>query len=102
MLFRSVLSMGLMSFNNFFSKSEPKTHTYVLFSISKLVKFRPFTILSPEFGIKYSSTPRTDASGSVFLASNFTSAVEVAVNETEVLVKGYLKFSLNDFAFVHA
>jgi hypothetical protein len=46
-------------------------------------------VSKPEFPKKCSSTPTTEISGSVFWDSNFTSALEVAVNEREVSVNGY-------------
>jgi hypothetical protein len=48
------------------------------------VKFLPRLVSKPELFIKYSSTPSTVISGSVLFASYFTSAFEVAVNESEV------------------
>ena len=58
----------------------------MLLAISKVVKFLPFVVSKPEFIKKYSSTPKTVISGSVFLDSDFTSAFEVAVKESEVCV----------------
>jgi hypothetical protein len=54
-----------------------------LLAISKL-KLRPRLVSKPELVIKYSSTPTTDIAGSVLSPSYFTSAMEVAVKETEV------------------
>ncbi len=62
--------------------------------MSKLLKFLPTLVSSPELMVKYSSTPITEISGSVFSDSNFTSAVEVALNESEVCDSGKLYFSL--------
>ena len=42
--------------------------------------------------------PKTEISGSVFLFSNFTSALEVAIKDREVWVKGVLNFSLKALA----
>ena len=84
------MSIGFTSFSKPFSKSEPTTHTYALLSMSKPVKLRPALVSKPELVIKYSSTPKTEFSGSVLVDSNFTSAAAVAVNESEVSVNGYL------------
>jgi hypothetical protein len=64
-----------------------------LLSISNPLKLRPKLVSKPELGIKFSSTPTTVISGSVSVASYFTSALDVAVNESEVSVKGYLYLS---------
>ena len=62
-------------------------------SISNPLKLRPKLVSKPEFGIKFSSTPTTVISGSVSVGPNFTSALEVAVNDKDVSVKGYLNLS---------
>ena len=85
-----ILSIGLTSLSNPFSKSEPTIHTYALLSMSNLVKLRPELVSNPELVMKNSSTPTTVFSGSVLDDSYFTSATEVAVKESEVSVKGYL------------
>ena len=56
--------------------------------MSKELKFLPFTTSKPLFGQKFSSTPKTEISGSVFFSPYFTSMAEPAVKEREVVVNG--------------
>ena len=61
--------------------------------MSKELKFLPFTTSKPLFGQKFSSTPKTEISGSVFFSPCLTSIEEPAVNDSDVLVKGKLYLS---------